>query len=141
MVFAQNFSFLGKCGKGRGEGEEEKNEKQTNDLSNRWETPACGAMSGAGEESIYGLIPEAYQPPPKQPLYRSKFPGAWRQWARASARSVLNSRSPAAVESFAAPAAQPEPAARAMRSVQGITWLGMPALARPPRGATELLRS
>merc|ERR1711939_1053105 len=37
--------------------------------------PACGAMSGAGEESIYGLIPEAYQPPPKQPLYRSKFPG------------------------------------------------------------------
>jgi len=32
-------------------------------------------MSGAGEESIYGLIPEAYQPPPKQPLYRSKFPG------------------------------------------------------------------
>ena len=45
-------------------------------------------MSGAGEESIYGLIPEAYQPPPKQPLYRSKFPGAWRQWARASARSV-----------------------------------------------------
>ena len=96
-------------------------------------------MSGAGEESIYGLIPEAYQPPPKQPLYRSKFPGAWRQWARASARSVLKSRSPAAVQSFGAPAAQPEPAPGAMRSVQGITWFGVPAPARPPRGAAQLL--
>jgi hypothetical protein len=28
------------------------------------------------DESIYGLIPEAYVPPPKQPMYRSKFPGA-----------------------------------------------------------------
>jgi hypothetical protein len=27
-------------------------------------------------ESIYGLIPEQYQPAPKQPIYRSKFPGA-----------------------------------------------------------------
>ena len=33
-------------------------------------------MSGAGEESIYGLIPEPMHIPPKQPLYRSKFPGA-----------------------------------------------------------------
>jgi len=30
---------------------------------------------GAGAESIYGLIPEPFQVPPKQPLYRSKFPG------------------------------------------------------------------
>ena len=28
------------------------------------------------EESIYNLIPEQYVPPPKQTLYRSKFPGA-----------------------------------------------------------------
>jgi hypothetical protein len=34
-------------------------------------------MSGyAGDESIYGLIPEPFHVPPKQPLYRSKFPGA-----------------------------------------------------------------
>jgi len=33
-------------------------------------------MSGyAGDESIYGLIPEPFHVPPKQPLYRSKFPG------------------------------------------------------------------
>ena len=30
-------------------------------------------MSG---ESIYSLIPEPFQPDPKQPMYRSKFPGA-----------------------------------------------------------------
>jgi hypothetical protein len=28
------------------------------------------------EESIYNLIPEPYIPPPKEPMYRSKFPGA-----------------------------------------------------------------
>ena len=28
------------------------------------------------DESIYSLIPEPYVPPPKQPMYRSKFPGA-----------------------------------------------------------------
>lgn len=37
---------------------------------------ATRSMSGAGEESIYGLIPEPMHIPPKQPLYRSKFPGA-----------------------------------------------------------------
>ena len=26
------------------------------------------------EESIYNIIPKEYTPPPKEPLYRSKFP-------------------------------------------------------------------
>jgi len=30
----------------------------------------------ASDESVYRLIPEAVAPPPKPPLYRSKFPGA-----------------------------------------------------------------
>merc|ERR1712178_464449 len=34
------------------------------------------AYQGAQEESIYCLIPPVIEPPPKPPLYRSKYPGA-----------------------------------------------------------------
>ena len=33
-------------------------------------------MSSASEESVYNLIPEPFVPPPKPPIYRSRFPGA-----------------------------------------------------------------
>lgn len=50
-------------------------------------------MSGfQGEESIYGLIPEPFHVPPKQPLYRSKFPGNLREFAPACCNVTLARR-------------------------------------------------
>merc|ERR1712216_210640 len=38
-------------------------------------TVAIMAFRGGQEESIYCLIPPVIEPPPKPPLYRSRYPG------------------------------------------------------------------